>query len=426
MVKKKSAKARKAASATAAHRRQPAPRRKIVADGRDIAARTEVLSTMELLETILGHVDMTTVLLAQLVSTRWRSIIQSSLLLQRQLFFVPALSVPGTSTKCHAPSMETPTHNPLLKKYFGCLYTPLNTMEDGLGGSWRGRISEDTNYLRTGKLMGMGMAGVAGRIAGTGKPTSFLRVGASWRRMLVSQPPPQRLEYIHVLDGRSRFNYDRQGPWSSQRMAKQYKTVSLPEGLTMGQLYDLVYAITFDRPTGRLSWVGWPRVETPGRLVNPSGWVAIREPNDYEALSHNWASTDCVVVGEEGVGDDFHGFCREHVQLGYVSTCQRCRQGQPMRRLKVRKRRLRKEVDTLAPFFRCEEYQTGGTLIEEYSESLYSASDSEADDTTDLGDLEQDGETYTQDGDGADGDTTDDSSDDEAWDAASSEDDELH
>jgi hypothetical protein len=462
--------------ANAARRTQPAPRSKIVSDGLDIHARNTVLSTMELLEMILCQVDMKTVLLAQRVNTKWRDIVGASLPLQRHLFFAPDPPVPGARTKpihppLHAPHLKheivqawsqklmarrhegiqeppilVPTPNPLLKENFACMFTMLGSMAVGVDGSWRGRASEDVNYLTTGKLMGMGMARGAQRIAGSGKPTSFLRAGASWRRMLVSQPPPRRIEHFRVPDGR---RWDYWHTWNHDHVLKQYRSVNVPAGVTMGQLYDLVYAITFDRPNGRLSWVGWPdgrdfdpdmtphqdvsgwnRViwRSGSRLFNMSNWIRAREPQGHHSDLHSWASTDCIVVGEEGVGPDFDGFCREHYDV-YTPTCQRCRQAQPMLRLKTRKRRLRKEVHTLAPFFRCEEYKSGRTLVED--EPIFdgmTASDSEADDSEEE-DLHGEDDTDSLDEHSA-GHTAalhsgDESSDDGEWDAASSTDENL-
>ncbi|KAH6686752.1 hypothetical protein F5X68DRAFT_240165 [Plectosphaerella plurivora] len=471
MTKKKSVKARKAAhaaQANAARRPQQAPRLKIVADGLEIPARTAVLSTMELFEMILCHVDMSTVLFAQLVSTKWRDMIGASLPIQQHLFFAPVSRVPeardeppppptapslddyaqpwvqrameraqrreaARAAQAHAVPTLAPSQNLLLKKHFGCMFVMLSSMSSGIQGWRRDRASENVNYLTTGKLMGMGMARGGQRIAGQGKPTAVLRAGASWRRMLVSQPPPRRLEHVRVGDGRASRN-----GWNLAAAEKQYRSVDLPDGITMGQLYDLVYAITFDRPTGRLSWVGWPdgRVvdsdltlnqdPTPGsRLISMGGWAWERAPRGDSAILHNWKSTDCIVVGEEGVGE-FTGFCRVHVDGPYDLLCQRCREGQSMQRVKARKRRLRNGVSGFASFFRCDEYTPGGTLIEEEKEedlSDITTSDEEEEDE-DFGGDESDDQDSLEDS--ADHDQAgDDSSDDDAWDAATDSDEEL-
>ncbi|OQO10479.1 hypothetical protein B0A48_03776 [Cryoendolithus antarcticus] len=72
-------------------------------------AAVEVLTLPELLENILGHLDMKTLLLSQRVNTHFKLVIQSSKDLQEKLYFRPKSA---TKTKC----ITEVTLNPLLTK----------------------------------------------------------------------------------------------------------------------------------------------------------------------------------------------------------------------------------------------------------------------------------------------------------------------
>lgn len=96
--------------------------------------RDAALSTFELLEAILLHVDMRTLVVsAQRVCTRWHAVISNSTPLQRHLFFAPIPRDPiaagqggdndnGTNTAHPYPSKAPFIQNPLLKRAFPCLF----------------------------------------------------------------------------------------------------------------------------------------------------------------------------------------------------------------------------------------------------------------------------------------------------------------
>ncbi|KAM0500938.1 hypothetical protein ACHAP8_004657 [Fusarium lateritium] len=60
---------------------------------------------------------------------------------------------------------------------------------------------------------------------------AFVRRGASWRTMLVAQPPITSVGYIHRVN------------W-----AREQRLLSFPEGLRMGELYDMVFQAIWSRP----------------------------------------------------------------------------------------------------------------------------------------------------------------------------------
>ncbi|KAB8221531.1 hypothetical protein BDV33DRAFT_202269 [Aspergillus novoparasiticus] len=140
-----------------------------------------VLLTPELLEIILLHLDMTALLVsAQRVSRHWVCVIAGSTKLQQALFFKPIASpvkpslaystLPdaGMNSYPNPYSLEiVDSFNPLLEKHFGSVFFNLN----GIGNFYR------ANYFYTNLSW------------------AFSQSGASWRRMLVSQPAPAALGY---------------------------------------------------------------------------------------------------------------------------------------------------------------------------------------------------------------------------------------
>ena len=186
------------------------------------SAMNEVFAILELLEMILLHLDMRTLLVsASCVSKRWSGTMANSHQIQQALFFQP---------KPLPSSAEVSILNPLLVEHFGEVFfdldgeTILNRRADSLLGlPW----SLETVRAPQGSIAIL-------------EPTShqkrFTRSGASWRRMFVSQPPPQFLGFIwfDVLDTwfqRVQTTLVRPAPLSPSHMRP---------GLVMGQLYDTV------------------------------------------------------------------------------------------------------------------------------------------------------------------------------------------
>ncbi|KAJ6538562.1 hypothetical protein DFH09DRAFT_79119 [Mycena vulgaris] len=133
------------------------------------AAKNMVIFTPELLELVLSYLPMRDLLItAPLVSKTWQAITLSPAL-QRALFFQPDPSAARVQ-------------NPLLAEMFPPFFAPERD------GHWPGKASSI-------KSMPWSKA-----------PDAFKREEASWRRMLVIQPPAQKMtvtETCHGEDGDS-------------------------------------------------------------------------------------------------------------------------------------------------------------------------------------------------------------------------------
>ncbi|KAJ7137475.1 hypothetical protein C8R43DRAFT_1020318, partial [Mycena crocata] len=157
-------------------------------------ATDTVLSTPELLEHILAQLPMRQLLItAPLVNKTWQAI---TLLpaLQRALFFQPD------------PTVSPTVHNPLLVQLFPPFFAPCAS--DNRRVPWPGNASS----IKT--------------MPWANAPDAFKRPEASWRRMLVTQPPPQTLAVTE---------------WGSGQIGDAERRGVVPGGspLCMGFLYDL-------------------------------------------------------------------------------------------------------------------------------------------------------------------------------------------
>jgi hypothetical protein len=153
-------------------------------------AKDKVIITPELLELILSQLPIRNLfLVAPLVSKTWQAVARTPVL-QRAIFFEPD------------PSATVPTQNPLLVEIFSPFFAQANEES-----SWPGSVST---------IQAMQWAK---------NPNAFKRADASWRRMLVTQPPVQSMAMTrtagrHSLSGR--------------------RAVLTDLTLRMGMLYDLV------------------------------------------------------------------------------------------------------------------------------------------------------------------------------------------
>ncbi|KAJ7758761.1 hypothetical protein B0H14DRAFT_402547 [Mycena olivaceomarginata] len=156
-------------------------------------ARDEVISTPELLEHTLAHLPMRDLLtVAPLVSKAWQAITLSPVL-QRALFFEPDLT--GTQ----------PVENPLLVELFPPFF--LLPSGDWPPWSWPGNASrfKEMSWVTA--------------------PDAFKREDASWRRMLVTQPPTRTMVVTHMT-------HSRIGDFEQRAVLKDLS-------LRMGVLYDI-------------------------------------------------------------------------------------------------------------------------------------------------------------------------------------------
>ncbi|KAH9908335.1 F-box domain-containing protein [Xylariomycetidae sp. FL2044] len=184
-----------------------------------------VLGVTELLEAILLQLDMTSLLVsASRVNSTWHHLIQTSPAIQQALFFRPMIS--GRSADANdarPPPSEDLVMNPLLVRKFGkyffdtgeddCRIYRCDTLYNLPWGHDRDQATQKLNY------------------------ESFTRKGASWRRMLVSQPPPMQLGALWQEVGT--VPEDESVQEASSALIEPQLSRDSP-GLCMGDLYDLV------------------------------------------------------------------------------------------------------------------------------------------------------------------------------------------
>ncbi|KAI1780999.1 hypothetical protein F4818DRAFT_23132 [Hypoxylon cercidicola] len=215
-----------------------------------------VLSIPELLEAILLHLDMATLLVsATRVNKTWQAVIYTSVLIQQALYFQPVSTEAqeygwkGFSEPCvdseNAQEAEYLIINPLLKKRFGhCFfdtgefYGYILRANSFYSMPWTPYARENTQAMTRPSypsgpqtadmtLKELDEIDIACR--------KFTRKGASWRKMLVSQPPPPFLGYSFMGDTDQVF-----GPhWVYTALIRPMADSQL-SGLRMGMLYDVV------------------------------------------------------------------------------------------------------------------------------------------------------------------------------------------
>jgi hypothetical protein len=131
-------------------------------------ATVKVINTPEILEMILSHTDMRTLLLsAQLVCRDWFNLITKSRSLQKALFLIPI--------KDFEWGVDERIPNPLLTETFPSIFP-----------------SEDRPIHHRFTFSTLNWIEDPSRLA------RFVRPDASWRRMLVQQPPISELGLFHV------------------------------------------------------------------------------------------------------------------------------------------------------------------------------------------------------------------------------------
>ncbi|WYZ39918.1 hypothetical protein EsH8_IV_000259 [Colletotrichum jinshuiense] len=253
------------------------------------SAAETVLAIPELLESILVRVDMVTLLVsASRVSKAWKDFMDGSPAIQQALFFRPIStdvsqavihglgdaswpSVPGEEAAADQMS-ERQVINPLLaKKFESCFFDfgqtyschrrantfyelpwasgpePAQVVKQYWGGWCQVRPEKgDSESAR----------------AQEESRRRFMRRGASWRRMLVSQPPPPSLGYMRF----DICNLTLEGQKVLSSLIKPKSETSFV-GLRMGELYDIVqhqaghhgrhslwFRVLWGKPTGSFAF----------------------------------------------------------------------------------------------------------------------------------------------------------------------------
>ncbi|KAI0018343.1 hypothetical protein F4780DRAFT_527890 [Xylariomycetidae sp. FL0641] len=166
----------------------------------------KVLNTPELLEAILLQLDLRTLLVsASRVNHYFRDVI-SQVALQKALFFAPD-------------TRHDVLLNPLLLDPFQLWYK-----------------SDGPNFIKSRGYTIHSFRDVG--LWGGRNTKAFMRRGASWRRMLVQQPPVTTLTIVTKPLPNQPFLRDE---WGDIRLYGWTTTVDVPQGLTMGMLYDLTH-----------------------------------------------------------------------------------------------------------------------------------------------------------------------------------------
>ncbi|KZN86694.1 hypothetical protein EN45_052350 [Penicillium chrysogenum] len=132
------------------------------------SAINKVMDTPEILEMILSGTDMRTLLTsAQRVCRNWTSLISNSRTIQKVLFFIPINDSEW--------GMGEKIPNPLLTETFASFF-PVKTRPDRYQFDFR-----DLVMTRDASTM-----------------ARFVRADASWRKMLVQQPPISEIGLFHI------------------------------------------------------------------------------------------------------------------------------------------------------------------------------------------------------------------------------------
>lgn len=170
-----------------------------------------VLSKPELIEAILLQLPMKDLLIhAQLVNKDFYSIITQFPSLQRKLFFVAKpVIIPGISRGSNAPGPEDWEINPLLRESFPPWFLNHASMP---GQFEQSGISELRKLDWT---------------SSTEKTAAYARREASWRRMLVTQPPIRSLGIVKSASTQG-GTFENTGK------------IILESGIKMGLMFDLV------------------------------------------------------------------------------------------------------------------------------------------------------------------------------------------
>lgn len=197
-----------------------------------LAHMHQALQTDTILTAILLSLDRRELLTsATRVCRRWHSLIEGSPLLRRYLFF------DASAESCR-------TINPLLQANF----PPWFELPEYRQGVWAGFAHQPPAVAKI-------------PLAQPEHREALTRSGASWRRMLVQQPPIFRLGFVLAETAYSTAELD------------------FPDGLRMGALYDLVYSYSC-------------------RDDNPASWCMVwaPAPSDFDDTVAHWMTKKKIAL----------------------------------------------------------------------------------------------------------------------------------
>ncbi|KAF6832692.1 F-box domain-containing protein [Colletotrichum musicola] len=284
-----------------------------------------VLAIPELLESILVHVDMKTLLVsAPRVCKAWKATMDESPAVQQTLFFKPVgiavspgpiHSPPESDDEVKAGEQERTKAviiNPLLAAKFnkcffdfGPTYSFHRRANSFYEMPWTPRPikTERESWGGYSQLRPAPLSPDEARVEKESRDR-FTRRGASWRRMLVSQPPPPSLGYVRcdISDL----------PAEGQRV--QSANIPAGSGLRMGQLYDVVQHHVGHH--GRHSL--WFRVMW-GRPISPFAVTRVRD--EFE---RHMAATNVVVEFMHADDTSLPNHPQDPADVGVFDAAFRC------------------------------------------------------------------------------------------------------
>jgi hypothetical protein len=241
-------------------------------------AQSCILQIPELVESILFHLDNRTLLHATRVSRNFEAIITTSPTLQRKLFFCPEPRRSAPTISLASSKVTSPDTFPLPFSSQNVLYAHLNPL---LVDSFPIFFPENSECHGLMRLFGYREDFISLRWArDVATIAAYARSNASWRRMLVSNPPI-RTAYVNTI--------------CSGIMLSSVQITRLncgPDGLKMGLLYDFLQESIVAQDSDSFS-IFWPSM------------AAVQE-NRKE---------DRYVVGTDG------GELVLRIEISYVESC---------------------------------------------------------------------------------------------------------
>ncbi|PHH90561.1 hypothetical protein CDD83_3287 [Cordyceps sp. RAO-2017] len=270
-------------------------------------AQDAVLTLPDTLEAILLCLDLKTLLVSAMrVSTHWNRVMAASPAIQHALYLRPAPSRSGRGSGPRGTaSVDAPDEgsglNPLLVEKFGRLFFELGSLDSGAAAGgfvrrasafcklpWCRRSAESAlvDPPRDGRG-GIEYGQVDARVVAhePGRRRRFTRRDASWRRMLVSQPPPPAIGYFAMTT-----QWSLSSPFSAGLVPPRNGSF-----VCMGDLYDLVQGLAGHHEHNS----AWFRV-TWRRLRGPSPSLTAR------LACQELLRQTSVLVEFEHVGDGFY------------------------------------------------------------------------------------------------------------------------
>ncbi|KAJ5620202.1 hypothetical protein N7510_004186 [Penicillium lagena] len=234
-------------------------------------ARDQAISTAEILEMILLQLDLRTLLVAaQRVCRSWLILISKSVQIQRALFFSP-LEKPDVP-------MHDQIQNPLLAEAFPCIFPS----SDKESEKYKFKFAAlDMNRSNTKRAM-------------------YMRKEASWRRMLVQQPPIldfglQRETHGRVFDEACHFKIQ-----GSKEMLCEKQ-----EGLRMERLFEV---LLFNE---NITWESWSTNQVRWATEFP---LDIQEGDDIAKALYAMLRKFGLVIKARTVMQCVHGFPRPETE----------------------------------------------------------------------------------------------------------------